>query len=372
LIQPQNQATQAGGPSTRKEATVDPYKEWLGIPDGPRPPDNYTMLRVVQFEDDTNKIRNNYKKLNAHVRKYATGQYSVLSQQVLNELAKAMLCLTDPERKREYDESQGREFPDDETGTIPMERVLIKQGHIDRDQAKEAQEFADLRGLSMRDAVIQMKLVNEETATQALAQELKLPFVDLEDLVPAFRVLQKVPQKVCQRNGILPLFIDDNMLLVACTDDPTPELEEELRLRYGVPMRRVLATPSGIRAGIDQHFAEMESALAELEAAGEQLPTDTASSGKSSKSGKQKKKPAKSSGGGPRFSDLSPEEQQQRKQLGMIMMMWGFIGPVLLDQFLVKGLIGQQLSGVLSYLPSLTTLIVTPAVVLFVTKVYWK
>lgn len=351
---------------------MDPYKEWLGIPDGPRPPDNYTMLRVVQFEDDTNKIRNNYKKLNAHVRKYATGQYSVLSQQVLNELAKAMLCLTDPERKREYDESQGREFPDDETGTIPMERVLIKQGHIDRDQAKEAQEFADLRGLSMRDAVIQMKLVNEETATQALAQELKLPFVDLEDLVPAFRVLQKVPQKVCQRNGILPLFIDDNMLLVACTDDPTPELEEELRLRYGVPMRRVLATPSGIRAGIDQHFAEMESALAELEAAGEQLPTDTASSGKSSKSGKPKTKPAKSSGGGPRFSDLSPEEQQQRKQLGMIMMMWGFIGPVLLDQFLVKGLIGQQLSGVLSYLPSLTTLIVTPAVVLFVTKVYWK
>jgi hypothetical protein len=86
---------------------VDPYKEWLGIPDGPRPPDNYTMLRVVQFEDDTTKIRNNYKKLNAHVRKYATGQYSVLSQQVLNELAKAMLCLTDPERKREYDESQG-------------------------------------------------------------------------------------------------------------------------------------------------------------------------------------------------------------------------------------------------------------------------
>ncbi|MHC4878949.1 MAG: GspE/PulE/PilB domain-containing protein, partial [Planctomycetota bacterium] len=207
---------------------MDPYKEWLGIPDGPRPPDHYTLLRVVQFEDNAEKVRGNYKKLNAHVRKYATGQYSVLSQQVLNELAKAMLCLTDPERKREYDESQGREFPEDETGTIPMERVLVKLGHIDRDQAKEAQEFADLRGLSMRDAVVQMKLVSEEVATQALAQEFKLPYVDLEDMVPAFRVLQKVPQKVCQRNGILPLFVDDDMLLVACADDPTSELEEEL------------------------------------------------------------------------------------------------------------------------------------------------
>lgn len=350
---------------------MDPYKEWLGIPDGPRPPDNYTMLRVVQFEDDTTKIRNNYKKLNAHVRKYATGQYSVLSQQVLNELAKAMLCLTDPERKREYDESQGREFPEDETGTIPMERVLVKQGHIDRDQAKEAQQFADLRGLSMRDAVIQMKLVDEETATQALAAELKLPFVDLEDLVPAFQVLQKVPQKVCQRNGILPLFIDDNMLLVACTDDPTPELEEELRLRYGLPMRRVLATPSGIRGGIDQYFAEMDAALAAMEASDQELPVGDSSSDKAEKK-KPKKKAAKSTGSSQRFSDLPADEQRQRKQLGMIMMMWGFIGPVLIDQFFVKGLIGQNLSGVLSFLPSVTTLIVTPTVLFFVTKVYWK
>ena len=88
--------------------TLDVYKSWLGIPDGPRPPGHYELLRLVEFEDDPEKIRANYKKLNAHVRKYASGQYSVRSQELLNELAKAMLCLTDPERKREYDESRGR------------------------------------------------------------------------------------------------------------------------------------------------------------------------------------------------------------------------------------------------------------------------
>ncbi len=351
---------------------MDPYKEWLGIPDGPRPPDHYTLLRAVQFEDNAEKIRGNYKKLNAHVRKYATGQYSVLSQEVLNELAKAMLCLTDPERKREYDESQGREFPEDETGTIPMERVLIKQGHIDRDQAKEAQEFADLRGLSMRDAVVQMKLVSEEVATQALAQEFKLPYVDLEDMVPAFRVLQKVPQKVCQRNGILPLFIDDNMLLVACADDPTPDLEEELRLRYGLPMRRVIATPSGIRDGIDKYFAELEEALAGLDEEDQNLAARKSTSGTGSKKA-GKDKPAKKAASGPRFADLPKDEQQQRKQLGMIMMMWGFIGSVLFDQFVLKSMMPSlQFGGALSYLPSLTTLIVAPSVILYVTKVYWK
>ena len=31
---------------------LDVYKEWLGIPQGDRPPDHYALLRVVKFEDD--------------------------------------------------------------------------------------------------------------------------------------------------------------------------------------------------------------------------------------------------------------------------------------------------------------------------------
>ena len=71
---------------------IDVYKEWLGIPEGDRPPNHYTLLRLVLFEDDIEKIRGNYRKLNGHVRRYATGQYLKQSQDLLNELAKAMLC----------------------------------------------------------------------------------------------------------------------------------------------------------------------------------------------------------------------------------------------------------------------------------------
>lgn len=356
---------------------MDVYKEWLGIPEGPRPPEQYTLLRLVQFEDDVDKIRNNYRKLNAHIRKYSTGQYSVRSQELLNELAKAMLCLTDPERKREYDESQGREFPEDESGTVPLERILVKQGHIERDQMKEAQEFAELRGLSMRDAVVQMKLVNQEVATQALGQELGLPYVDLEDMIPSWTVLRKTPKKVCKRNSILPLFIDDDVLLVACADDPAPDLEEELRLRYGVPMRRVLATPGGITDGIEKYFAEMEEALAAMDESPEAATEpQSKSSGKEKTSGKEKKKAnpkkkkAAADSSGKRFSQLSADEQAKRKQVGMILMMWGFIGPVLIDEFFVKSTFPSL--NFVSGLPSVTTLIVAPIVLFFVTQVYWK
>ena len=217
---------------------IDVYKEWLGIPEDKRPPDLYDLLRLVQFEDDAEKINEHYKKLNAHVRKYATGAYSVRSQELLNELAKAMLCLTDSERKREYDESLGREFDDDDEGRKPLLKILAEAGTIDRSQISEIEDFADARGLSHCDAVVQMKLVEREAATRALSQELGIPFIDLEDMLPDDSVLDRVPKNLVKRHSFLPLFEDDGVLLVACADEPEPELEDAIRMRFGIPDAR--------------------------------------------------------------------------------------------------------------------------------------
>src|SRR5918993_1987398 len=119
------------------------YRDWLGIPEqdlpAEGPPDHYALLRLVKFTDEEEKVRGNYRKLNAHVRTYATGQYGPQSQDLLNELAKAMLCLTDPERKREYDEDHGRVIDDaskDVLGRMPLGQWLVRKKVIGRDQLK--------------------------------------------------------------------------------------------------------------------------------------------------------------------------------------------------------------------------------------------
>ncbi len=345
---------------------IDVYKDWLGINE-PGPFHHYTLLRLPKFEDDTEKIRNNYKKLNMHVRKYASGAYSVRSQELLNELARCMLCLTDPERKRDYDEGMGRVFEDDGTQARTMDRILVKQGHIDREQAKEATDFGEQRGLTYADAVVQMKLVDRTTAVKARAEELGVAYVDLEDTPPQFTVLDKLPKQVCRRNTILPLHIDynDNLLLVACADELSHELEEELRLRYNLPAKRVLATPQSINAGMDQYYGELKEALAAVAEAG----GGQGSSSPSQQPGAQKKKPKAAAGPAKKFSSLPPEEQRQRKLVGYIIMLWGIIIPVLLDQYVIKPAIPAVS---ISFLPSLATLFITPSVILFVLKSYWK
>ena len=123
---------------------IDVYKEWLGIPEGNRPPDHYTLLRLLQFEDDIEKIRTNYRKLNTHVRKYSTGQYLLRSQELLNEMAKAMLCLTDPDGKREYDQSLGRESSKRAPLPRGFWRKLAQRASLSRSFERESPERASL------------------------------------------------------------------------------------------------------------------------------------------------------------------------------------------------------------------------------------
>ncbi|MFN0056366.1 MAG: hypothetical protein ACKV0T_29830 [Planctomycetales bacterium] len=310
---------------------IDVYKDWLGIPEGPRPPDHYQLLRLVEFEDSADKIRANYKKLNAHVRRYATGQYLDESQALLNELAKAMLCLTDVERKREYDVSLGRVIEESQSGPRTMDLILIEQQHISADQAREAREYSERTGLELRDAFVQLKLVDPALAAQALSQELGLPFVDLTDMLPDEAVLDQVPKSTVKQHSILPLFVDQDVLLVACTHLIEPDLEEDLRLRFNVPVRSVLAAPMAINQAIAKYYApgQRNEAAAPTSAAGKDAS-------------KSKKGPAKPAAAPEKKAKAqpkrlkTPEEIRQQRSIGIIIINFSFFVAYILDAFVIK------------------------------------
>lgn len=331
-------------------AEIDVYKEWLGIPEGERPPDHYQLLRLVQFEDSPDKVRANYKKLNAHVRKYATGQYSVRSQDLLNELARAMLCLTDVERKKEYDESLGREFEETTAGgRKPMEAVLVEQKHVSQSQVKEARQHAERSGLSLRDSLVQLKMVDAVVAAQALAQELGIPFVDLADMLPDDDVLDMVPRALAKQQSLLPLFEDNGVVLVACVDQFSHEVEDELRLRFEVPVRVVLASPHSINQAISKYYA-----------AG--LRKEPAATLKKT-AGNQKAAPAAKAA---RKGPMTEEERAEQKKVGFIILNASFLACYLLDSFVVTPNIFFDMYTFLLYLT------IPPITGFVVWQTFWK
>jgi hypothetical protein len=82
----------------------DPYHKWLGIPPTERPVNHYRLLGLALFEDDIDVIAHAADRQMAHLKSFSAGPHASTSQQLLNVLATARLCLLNAEAKTAYDQ----------------------------------------------------------------------------------------------------------------------------------------------------------------------------------------------------------------------------------------------------------------------------
>ena len=83
--------------------TFDPYRKWLAIPAEEQPPHHYRLLAIPLFESDPDVISNAADGRMTQIKNYQTGPYAKVSQQILNQIAAAKICLLDPKKKAVYD-----------------------------------------------------------------------------------------------------------------------------------------------------------------------------------------------------------------------------------------------------------------------------
>ena len=86
-----------------QNAEFNPYRVWLGIPANKLPADHYSLLGLETFESDPDVIESAADKVMAFVKTFQNGKYSKQSQQLLNEIAAARVCLLNEKAKAEYD-----------------------------------------------------------------------------------------------------------------------------------------------------------------------------------------------------------------------------------------------------------------------------
>jgi serine/threonine protein kinase/formylglycine-generating enzyme required for sulfatase activity len=85
------------------ETLFDPYHQWLGVPAAEQPPHHYRLLGLALFEGNANAIENAADRQMAHIRTLQAGKHSAHANRILNEIAKARICLLNPDQKQKYD-----------------------------------------------------------------------------------------------------------------------------------------------------------------------------------------------------------------------------------------------------------------------------
>ncbi|MDR0870209.1 MAG: hypothetical protein LBN39_05385 [Planctomycetaceae bacterium] len=232
---------------------MDVYRDWLGIQDTNRPLNYYQLLRLKPFEDDHAKIRDNYRKMNAHVRKYASGDYAAQSQALLNELAKAMLCLTDADRKLEYDVSLGRKV-ERKSFRRTLEEILIANNVVPQEKMKKVKGYADAVGIDLHEAVLQQKDIAAEEVMLAYAESVGLPFVNIEDVGVDEELVPQVNPNTARLHSFVPLMVDKGQLILVSPKPVNPDVEEELRMIFAMPVRSTICTPAEINAAVIKYY----------------------------------------------------------------------------------------------------------------------
>ncbi len=109
---------------TSQSPEFDPYLRWLGIRDPQRPPNHYRLLGLDPFESDPEVIAEAADRQMGHIRTHQTGPHAELSQKVLNELARAKVCLLNARRKAAYDEMLQEQLAERARQVTPPEGLI--------------------------------------------------------------------------------------------------------------------------------------------------------------------------------------------------------------------------------------------------------
>ena len=92
--------------------TFDLYYKWLDIPPEEQPAYHYRLLGIEKFESDTELIKKAAEAKIEYLRTFQLGKRFSFSQKLMAEVASALVCLRNSEKKAAYDAELRGHSPD--------------------------------------------------------------------------------------------------------------------------------------------------------------------------------------------------------------------------------------------------------------------
>jgi hypothetical protein len=118
------------------DENFDAYHQWLGIPPQEQPANHYRLLGLSTFEPNDEVIRIAAEQRQTFLRTFQQGRGAERSQQLLNEITQAKICLLDPDKRAKYDRTLAPTTVPATRHPLPPDRPPpeIREGSIADDQ----------------------------------------------------------------------------------------------------------------------------------------------------------------------------------------------------------------------------------------------
>ncbi len=130
--------------------------------------------------------------------------------------------------------------------------VLVELGIVNEDEISRALEAQRSSGRRLGEVLLQEGLVQPRDLVRALAVQFDLPFVDLSDRPIDIEVSQLVPQQLAKRHRALPVWREDQQIVVAMANPVDVLALDDIRSLVGRQVKPVMAEAAQILDAIER------------------------------------------------------------------------------------------------------------------------
>jgi type IV pilus assembly protein PilB len=151
---------------------------------------------------------------------------------------------------------------------VPMAQFLVQKGYLNPEQLQEAQKVQQQTRKPFDEVLVNLGMVGEREVLQAKAQEMGMPFVDLDRTQIESSAINVVPERIVTRHNVIPVKKQDNQLWVAMSKPGDIQAIDDVTMASGCRVIPVMAVPGAIEDAIRKHYTSGTAPTASAGAAG--------------------------------------------------------------------------------------------------------
>lgn len=134
-------------------------------------------------------------------------------------------------------------------------QILLARGYVTVEQIEHAvaEQSARGHGQLLGELLVELGYVTEDMVVEALAAAYGIPYAKLTPRLADAKTVDLLPRELCERHGVLPLFLVDGVLTVAFSEPTNVFLIEEVARLTEKTVQAVACSTADIHAMLHQY-----------------------------------------------------------------------------------------------------------------------
>jgi type IV pilus assembly protein PilB len=149
-----------------------------------------------------------------------------------------------------------------------LEQILLDYNVLTKEQIDSALLQCQQTGKPLKETLVIGKFISEDELVPYLAEQLEIPYVDLNTIIIHPEIVNVVPETIARKYKLVPVFKVKNSVTVAMVDPLDFSALDALKRNVKFEVKTVMGVPSSINSIIQKYYgvtSSIETALKEFD-----------------------------------------------------------------------------------------------------------